>query len=109
MGVDLSFYVCRARPRAYLTQHWSRPETRTGPRSEGLRDQLGSWVAMLRSPLDAQTAFVPWLRSGRDARRTRPWGAWLGGMRLGVTQAQPPCPAPSHGAPEGSRCDEDRH
>ena len=42
MLVDLPFYVCRARPRAYLTQRWSRPEIRTGPRSKGLHDKLGS-------------------------------------------------------------------
>ena len=36
-------------------------------------------------------------------------GAWLGGVRLGVTQAQPLCPAPSRGTPEGRRYDEARH
>ena len=52
---------------------------------------------------------IPWLRSGRDARRTRPEGTWLGGVRLGVTQMQPPCLAPSRGTPEGRRYDEARH
>ena len=36
-------------------------------------------------------------------------GAWPGGVRLGVTQAQPPCPAPLRGTPEGRRYDEARH
>ena len=26
---------------------------------------------------------------------------WLGGVRLGVTRAQPPCQAPSRDSPEG--------
>ena len=32
--------------------------------------------------------------------------SWLGGMRLGVTQVQPPCLAPLRGSPEGWRCGE---
>ena len=34
---------------------------------------------------------------------------WLGGVRLGVTRAQPQCPAPSRGNPEGRRCGEAGH
>ena len=52
-----------------------------------------------------------YLGSARGETRNEPGpgGAWLGGVRLGVTQAQPPCPAPSHGTPEGRRYDEARH
>ena len=42
IGVDLSFYVGRARPRAYLSRRWVIRITRTRPRGEGLRGQLGS-------------------------------------------------------------------
>ena len=62
--VGLVFYVGRARPRAYLDRHWAVRITRTEPRSEGY---VASWAPESRCsgvPLDAQTAFVPWLRSG---------------------------------------------
>ena len=40
--VFLMFYICSARPRAYLSHRWTVRITRTRPRGEGLRGQLGS-------------------------------------------------------------------
>ena len=36
-------------------------------------------------------------------------GTWQGGIRLGMTQAQPPCPAPSRDSPKGKCCGGARH
>ena len=59
------------------------------------------------SPLTLK--WVSYLGSARGvARDDRVQGTWPGGMGSGMTRAQPPCPAPSRGAPEGRRCDEAR-
>ena len=46
-----SSVLCRQGPTpSYLSHRWVVRITRTRPRGEGLRGQLGSRVAMLRSP-----------------------------------------------------------
>ena len=42
LPIWLMFYVGRARPHAYLSRRWAVRITRTGPRGEELRGQLGS-------------------------------------------------------------------
>ena len=57
-----------------------------------------------------QTISIPALaEASGGARDAQVRGTWLGGVRLGVTRAQPPCPAPSRGSPEGRRCSEAGH
>ena len=54
-----------------------------------------------------QTISIPALaEASGGARDAQVRGTWLGGMRLGVTQAQPSCLAPSHDSREGRRCGE---
>ena len=49
-----------------------------------------------------QTISIPALvEASGGARDAQVQETWLGGMRLGVTRAQPPCPAPSRDSPEG--------
>ena len=51
-----------------------------------------------------QTISIPALaEASGGARDAQVRETWLGVVRLGVVQAQPPCPAPSRGSPEGRR------
>ena len=57
-----------------------------------------------------QTISIPALTEASEgARDAQVRGTWLGGVRLGVTRVQPPCPAPSRDSLEVRRHGEAGH